>query len=117
LGEGWHELEGVFGNRYRWISGRATAVLRNMRGGAAQTLRIRGFAPEAAGSFRIGLKVNGVMLGEWPLERPGLFVLEKELPAATEYQLEITASPVWQAPNDSRKLSVNLSLLRLQAVE
>jgi len=114
LGEGWHALEGVFGNRYRWIAGRATATLTNLREGRAQTLRLRGFAPESAGPLRIGLKANGTPLGEWPLERPGLFVLEKPLPAAPEYHLEITASPVWQAPGDSRQLSVNLSLLRLQ---
>ena len=28
LGEGWYELEGEYGNKYRWIGPRATAVLR-----------------------------------------------------------------------------------------
>ena len=115
LGEGWHELEGVYGNRYRWIGERATARLRNLRGGAQQ-LRIRGFAPESQGPFRLVLRVNGAPTGDWRLDRTGLFVCETELPAAAEYAIEMEATPVWQAPGDSRRLSVNLSLLRLQAL-
>jgi ubiquinone/menaquinone biosynthesis C-methylase UbiE len=114
LGEGWHNLEGVYGNRYRWIGDRATARLKNLRGGPQQ-LRIRGFAPEAQGEFRLIVKVNGAPAGDWTLDRPGLFVCETELPAAAEYLIEIQATPVWQAEGDSRRLSVNLSLLRLQA--
>jgi hypothetical protein len=116
LREGWHELEGVFGNKYRWIAGRATAVLRPV-GNAPQRLRIRGHANELA--FRKGenpqitVNVNGQRAGQWTLDRTGLFILEADLPAAGEYQLEILASPVWQAPTDERHFSVNLSMVRL----
>lgn len=113
LGAGWHQLEGVFGNRYRWIADRATAQLTNLRGGPQQ-LRIRGFAPEDPGNFTMIVKVNGATVHEARIERPGLFVVEPLLPAAATYEIEIAVSPVWQSPGDSRQLSVNLSLLRLQ---
>ena len=115
LGEGWYDLEGVFGNRYRWIAERATARLRNLRGGAQQ-LRIRGFAPEDPGHFTMVVKVNGAVVHEGKIERPGLFIVETALAAAAEYAIEIAVSPVWLAPGDCRRLSVNLSLLRLQDV-
>jgi ubiquinone/menaquinone biosynthesis C-methylase UbiE len=116
LGEGWHDLEGVFGNRYRWIGGCATASLGNVRGGAQQ-LRIRGFAPESRGNFRLQVTVNGALAGDWRLDRPGLFVCETPVPAEPRYELEIVVTPVWQAPGDSRPLTVNLSLIRLQPLE
>lgn len=113
LGEGWHPLEGVFGNRYRWIGARATATLDNVRGGA-QRLRIRGFAPERPEQlFRIGVRVNGQDVGEWKLDRPGLFVVEQDLAAADRYAVEIAASPLWQPEGDARQLTVNLSMIRL----
>jgi SAM-dependent methyltransferase len=113
LGEGWYPLEGVFGNRYRWIGGRATARLDNVRGGA-QRLRIRGFAPERPEQlFRIAIKVNGQDVGEWKLDRSGLFVIEQGVPAAEHYQIEINAAPQWQPPGDARQLTVNLSMIRL----
>jgi len=113
LGEGWHPLEGVFGNRYRWIGGRATAALTNIRGGA-QRLRIRGFAPERPEQvFRVGLRVNGKEMGETKLDRPGLFVIEQNVPPSDGYTIEITASPLWQPEGDARELTVNLSMIRL----
>ncbi len=113
LGEGWHSLEGVFGNRYRWIGGRATATLGNVRGGE-QRLRIRGFAPERPEQlFRIGLRVNGQEVGETKLDRPGLFVIEQNVPPAGGYTIEVTASPLWKPEGDARELTVNLSMIRL----
>ncbi|PYT17229.1 MAG: hypothetical protein DMG59_07865, partial [Acidobacteria bacterium] len=38
--EGWHDLEGVFGNKYRWIGARAVAKLSRVKPGP-QRLRIR----------------------------------------------------------------------------
>ena len=116
LGSGWYELEGVFGNKYRWIGPRATARLAVVNPGP-QRLRIRGHAQ--AGSFeqraplRMEATVNGRRAGQWTLERTGLFILECELPDAPDYQLEIAASPVWSAPPDARALTVNLSMIRL----
>src|SRR5438132_13911388 len=43
LRDGWYELEGEFGNHYRWIGPRATAVLRRV-GPGPHRLRVRGFA-------------------------------------------------------------------------
>lgn len=113
LGSGWHELEGVFGNRYRWIGDHATARLENLRGDLAPTLRLRGFAPEGKGPFRLTLTANGAPAGEFRIDRPGLFVVEQRLPSAPAYDVAIHASPTWQPEGDRRRLSVNLSLLRL----
>ncbi|HUQ92506.1 MAG TPA: methyltransferase domain-containing protein [Bryobacteraceae bacterium] len=114
--EGWHELEGVFGNKYRWIGARATARLKRMRD-IPQRIRIRGSAHE--NSFETGqqprleVKVNGELAGKWTLERNGLFVLEADVPPAPEYLVEVLASPVWKAEGDTRPLTVNLSMIRL----
>ena len=78
-------------------------------------MRIRGVAPEDPGSFTITVKVNGTTVHEGRIELPGLFVIEPLLKAAPEHEIEIAVSPVWQPPGDSRRLSVNLSLLRLQS--
>jgi len=115
LGEGWYEVEGVFGNRYRWIGPRATARLRRVASGA-QRLRVRGFAPEDAfvrGRVALAVAVNGAVVARVSPGRPGMFVIEADLPDAGEYNVEITAAPVWNAPGDERVLTVNLSLLRL----
>lgn len=117
LGEGWHPVEGVFGNRYRWIGARATAHLDNVRGGP-QRLRIRGFAPERPEQlFRIQLRANGQPLGETKLDRSGLFVIEHDLPAAPRYDIEIAVSPLWQPTGDARQLTVNLGILRLTPLD
>ena len=112
LVEGWHELEGVHGNLYRWIGASASARLRNVRGGP-QRLRVRGFRLESEKPSKITLTANGERLGEWTLDRPGLFVIETPLVAAPEYDLQIDAFPVQSRPGDRRPLTVNLSLIRL----
>lgn len=116
LTEGWYKLEGVFGNKYRWIGPRAGLRL-TPAGAGPWRLRLRGHAP--AQSFghgqpvRLEIAVNGQHAGRWTLDRTGLFVLEAGVPAAAGYHVEITASPVWQSPPDDRLLTVNLSLIRL----
>ncbi len=115
LGTGWHELEGTFGNKYRWIGRRATATLRRVTAGPLR-LRVRGFAQEAMfaqGQPHVQLRVNGQSVGEWPLDRVGLFVLEADVPESPEYQVEIVAGPEWQAAGDARVFTVNVSMLRL----
>ncbi|MCU0246062.1 MAG: hypothetical protein MUC42_05795, partial [Bryobacter sp.] len=116
LGEGWHEVEGVYGNRYRWIGPRAIARLKNVRGGP-QRLRLRGFAPEPEmrGGKPVHLQIfaNGQPAGVWDIDRPGLFVVEHNLPDRPDYEIEICATPVWQAPPDPRQLTLNLSMIRL----
>lgn len=115
LGEGWHKVEGVYGNKYRWIGQRATVRLKRVETGPLR-LRVRGHAPEAAlahGTARIRVTVNGVSAGEAGLDRPGLFVFETDVPEAAEYLVEIQAQPVWRAPGDDRDLTVTLSVIRL----
>jgi hypothetical protein len=119
LGEGWHELEGSFGNKYRWIGTRASAKLVRVNPGP-QRIRIRGFAPEsvfAAGRPTIHVNVNARRAGSWSLDRVGLFVLEAAVEDAKEYRVDVEASPVWHAPGDRRALTVNISALRLVPVE
>lgn len=108
--EGFYELEGEFGNRYRWIGPLARLRLERTRPEPA-VLRLQGYSPSLA---RIELKANGGRLGTWRLERTGLFVIEAPLPEASEYVIEIAASPAFRPESDARTLTVNLSLARLQ---
>jgi hypothetical protein len=114
--DGWYELEGIFGNKYRWIGARATARLSRVRPGP-QRLRLRGHAHEAAfaswQAVRVELLVNGRRVAQEAIERPGLFVIEADLEDEPEYRLEILASPTWQAPGDDRTFTVNVSMIRL----
>jgi len=119
LGAGWHKLEGTYGNMYRWIE--AYAWLRLKPAGCTRPrLRIRGFAPEAAfrrGEVSLEVRANGRSVCRKRLERTGLFVLEADLAPAQDYLIELLASPVWQAPPDDRRLTVNISMVRLIEAE
>ena len=117
LTAGFYDLEGVYGNKYRWIAGEAEAVLKpvNM---VPQRMRLRGHAHEnlfAQGGKSPWVEVlaNGASVGRWDLDRTGLFVLEADLPRADEYKLKILASPVWEPKDDARPLTVTISMLRL----
>ena len=112
LGEGWYDVEGVFGNKYRWISERAVARLKRVSSGP-QTLRIRCHASPPFVPGEVRAVVNGALAASWKLDRIGLFVLEAALPDAPEYTLEIHASPVWSVATDDRRLTVNISMIRL----
>jgi ubiquinone/menaquinone biosynthesis C-methylase UbiE len=113
----WEELEGVFGGKYRWLTGEpARARLTRIKAGP-QKLRVRGYAHhtsfEQGGPVTISVSVNGQLLPQWTLDRVGLFVLEADIPDAPEYLLEIKAAPRWQSPPDERWFTVNLSMIRL----
>ncbi len=114
--DGWYDLEGIFGNKYRWIGASASAVLKRVKPGP-QRLRIRGHAHENAQAQGEPLKaeasVNGERVGQWTLDRPGLFILETDIPDAEEYRLDLKFSPVWHVPTDERAFTVNLSMIRL----
>lgn len=116
LGEGFYDLEGIYGNRFRWIQPRATATLEVVRPGP-QRLRLRGFAQpsmfDQGSPVTIAVRVNGAPLKQWTLDRSGLFVLEEDLPPSPRYHLELQASPAWKAPGDERTFTVNLSMIRL----
>jgi hypothetical protein len=112
LTEGWYDLEGIHGNKYRWIGGRAVAQLCRVAPGP-QRLRIRGHASAPGVPGEVRAIVNGTPAGTWKLDRQGLFVVEADLPEADQYTLEILASPVYQVPADDRVFTVNLSMIRL----
>jgi hypothetical protein len=120
LREGWYELEGVYGNKYRWIGERAVAVLRPAAS-RPHKLRIRGFVHESAFAAKkpvtVEVRVNGERAGSWSLDRSGLFVLEMPVTSAAQYRIEVLAAPVWRAPGDERNVTVNLSMLRLVPAE
>ena len=79
--------------------------------GGPQRLRIRGFAP---GLARVTVSANGARVREMKVDRPGLFVVEADVPDAPAYELEILASPVVRPSEaDGRELTVNLSMIRL----
>lgn len=110
--EGWYEVEGVYGNRYRWMGASASAVLRQVRPGVHK-LRIRGFAMAQGLPGEVTVTVNGTRAGEWKLRRPGLFVLETEVQENDEYEIRIEAAPQWSVPEDDRVFTVNISMIRL----
>ena len=119
LGDGWYELEGDYGNKYRWIGPRATAVLRRAHA-APQRLRIRGFAHEThftKGRPMVEIRANGVRVAQHALERVGLFIIEADLPEAETYNIEIAAAPEWTVPGDDRIFTVNISMIRLVDAE
>jgi len=108
----WYELEGVHGNKYRWIGARAMLRLGRVKPGP-QRLRIRGHASPPVVPGEVRATANGSPVGTWKLDRPGVFILETDLPDAPEYTVEIQASPTWTAPTDDRTFTVNLSMIRL----
>jgi SAM-dependent methyltransferase len=114
--DGWYDLEGEFGNKFRWIGRRASARLQRMRSGP-QRLRIRGHAHDnlfATGRpATVEVFANGEKVGESQLERAGLFIFEADLPDAEEYRIEVLASPEWTSPDDDRTFTVSLSRIRL----
>ncbi len=116
--DGWYEIEGVHGNRYRWIGHQATARLRPRQPGQRR-LRVRGYASpdsfrEGVDALTISFQANGAGAGSLRLHEPGLFVYEADLPEAAEYLVSIEARPVFVAPGaDSRPRGVTFSLIRL----
>ncbi len=116
LRDGWYQLEGEFGNKYRWIDGRASAVLRPAHAGR-QRLRVRGFAHplqfQQGPRVQIAITANGHALAGETLGRPGLFVIEADLPEADEYLIEIASTPVWTVADEDRTFTVNISMIRL----
>jgi ubiquinone/menaquinone biosynthesis C-methylase UbiE len=109
--EGWYDLEGVFGNKYRWIGEHAAARLIRVKAGP-QRLRIRGHATEGH-PVELAASANGREVGRWKLDRSGLFIVEADLPESPEYHIEINAGPSWSVPSDDRVFTVNLSKIRL----
>lgn len=109
---GWYELEGVFGNKYRWIGASASATLRRVDPGP-QKLRIRGYASAHGIPGEVRVNVNGTRAGSWKLTRPGIFVLEMPVEGCEAYRIDIEASPEWRVPTDDRSFTVNISLIRL----
>jgi SAM-dependent methyltransferase len=112
LVDGWYDIEGAFGNKFRWIGARASARLRRVNSGR-QRLRIRGFASPPGIPGEVRVSVNGVLAGLWKLDRPGLFVLEAAVGDGSDYLVEIEASPLWSVPSDDRLFTVNISMIRL----
>ncbi len=110
--EGWYDLEGVYGNRYRWIGGRAVARLTRI-GSGPQRLRIRCHTPPQGVPGEVRAAVNGKLAGTWKLDRSGVFLLEADVPEAPEYLIELQGSPVWKVDSDDRTFSVNVSMIRL----
>jgi SAM-dependent methyltransferase len=116
LRSGWYELDGPFGNRYRWIGREATALLRPVGQGSWE-LRVRGYAADVSfrehTAVRVSFRVNREEAGAVVLRQPGTFVFEAPLPAAPEYLVTVYVDRVVYVPGDDRPYGVNLSLLRL----
>jgi ubiquinone/menaquinone biosynthesis C-methylase UbiE len=112
LGAGWHQLEGVFGNRWRWMSALGEARLGRVKAGP-QRLRIRGHAFDGHVPIGITVRVNEAEAGRWTLDRSGMFVLEADVEDSEEYRVTISADPAWTVAGDDRTLSVTVGMIRL----
>ncbi len=112
LTEGWYDLEGVFGNKYRWIGARAVAKLTRVKPGP-QRLRIRCHASEPGVPGEVRARVNGSLVQTWKIDRTGLWILETDVPDASEYTIEMEASPTFTVDTDDRIFTVNISMIRL----
>jgi hypothetical protein len=115
LRDGWYEVEGEFGNKFRWIGAHASAILRRVHS-VPQRLRLRGFCHElqfVEGQPAVEIRVNGVRIARQAIERVGLFIIEADLPEADTYTIEIDASPTFTPPEEDRCFSVNISMIRL----
>jgi SAM-dependent methyltransferase len=116
LVSGFYDIEGVYGNKYRWIGPRAAFRLDRVHD-STSTVRIRGHINErsldSGRTVRIAVKVNGVSAGTWQFDRPGLFILETQAVPAPSYQVELDVAPTFTAPPDERVFSINLSNMRL----
>jgi len=115
--EGWHALEGEYGGKFRWIGERATLWLQSLRD-APQRLRIRGYAPEQLCGegkvLTVNVAVNGNALPPAPIDRPGLFVIERDVPAAAKHVVELRPSSTFRPPPpDGRALGLNVGMVRL----
>jgi hypothetical protein len=108
----WYPLEGIHGNKYRWIGARADAHLRRVKPGP-QRLRIRAHAQAQSVPGEIRIVVNAVPVQTFAIDRTGLYILEADLPDAEQYTVEIHASPTFQVSNDPRTFSVTISMIRL----
>jgi hypothetical protein len=110
--EGWYDLEGVFGNKYRWIGARAVARLARVKPGP-QRLRIRCHASPQGVPGEVRAMVNNTLAGTWKIDRNGLFIMEADIPEASDYRVEIRATPEWRVDTDDRTFTVNISMIRL----
>lgn len=111
LGNGWYDVEGVHGNKYRWMAGSAWLRLTRPDPGP-QRLRVRGFVHEGL-PVDVDITVNGAKLQSWKLTRPGLAVLEVDLPRAESYVVDLDATPVRRPNGEDRDLSWIVSMVRL----
>lgn len=113
---GFEPAEGIPGNRYRWINERAVFRLTPQRPGQRR-LRLRGFCSpnflSQPAPPRVEVLANGQPVSVHTVARPGLFVIETDLPQAASYEITIQASPSHHSPPDERWLTINLSLMRL----
>jgi ubiquinone/menaquinone biosynthesis C-methylase UbiE len=112
LGEGWYDVEGIHGNKYRWMGARAVAHLTRVDPGP-QRLRIRCHSFDAGIPGEARVIVNGELIETWKLDRTGLLILEADLSDAQTYTVELHVSPTWQVPTDDRTFTINVGMIRL----
>lgn len=114
--DGWYELEGAFGGKFRWMGPEASLWLERV-GAGAQRLRIRGHLDKLSftkqRAAKIEVRANGQTVARQAFDRPGLFVLEADLMDADRYQVEIAAAPSFTAPPDQRPITVTIGMVRL----
>ena len=69
---------------------------------------------EGGRALSLAISVNGAALPPSPIDRPGMFVIEADVPAAARYTIEFRPSATFSPPPpDVRAIGVNIGMVRL----
>ncbi|MGH9339659.1 MAG: methyltransferase domain-containing protein [Acidobacteriota bacterium] len=113
LGAGWHWYE-MQGQGYRWTQQEATCYLESKT--TVRRLRLRGYSPR---KNRLDVRVDGLRVGERPLDSGEPFELEYLIPFSETFQhlfeVRIHCQQVFHPGNarDERELGVMISSIEL----
>jgi hypothetical protein len=103
-------VSGVEGNGYRWMSRRATFLLKNPA--APAPLRVVFAIPGQAPARKVTLRLDGREVAAASYPEPGSYVLATALPvrgAGESAAVEIEIDRTFSAPGDSRELGIVLT--------
>ena len=110
--EGWYDLEGVFGNKYRWIGEHAAARLVRVKPGSATVAHSRPCQRRASGGVeRQRERARRWVAGSWT--GPAYSSSKRICRRAMNITSIFMPGPAWSVPTDDRVFTVNLSMIRL----
>jgi len=107
--DGWYDVERAGADCWRWMSKRASLVVRAAVG-AQRAIRLRGWVPEELGtSPRVTVRVDGALVDQFTAPRHR-FTREYVIPGGPRdaAKVEIETSDVVKPPGDARQLGFAL---------